>query len=182
MGIVSILIALGALGVSVSTKRQTVTPSPTNTTVIDNSPTKVNTTSRVLPSEIDVITLNENKEVYAGKTISVRGEIQINPQYGEWPCPENEPQCETLAGIDLYLAGKPLKANMGSIIRIYKSGKPYPCSKKGKNFICGNFVNGETRTVAGIWVKSREPEQTVGNSSGTVQVLKWRDFYYLEIN
>ena len=184
IAVVSVIIALVALTVSLTLKQQTATtiPNIASTKNIDTTPTKQTIKNNILSGVIDVVTLNERKETYAGKKIVVSGEIQINPRYGEMPCPANEPTCETIMGIDLYLMGKPLKPNMGNIIRIYKDGKPYPCSKKGKNFVCGNFRNGEMRTVAGIWIKSREPAQTVGNSSGSYQVLKWRDFFYLEVD
>lgn len=124
---------------------------------------------------ISINTLDADKDTYAGETLKIEGKIAIIPEYSREACYTQDP-CDTIISVDLYLSdGDMIK------IPIYKNGKKYPCTHAGETLSCPPYSNGETKVITATFVKTQQPAMTVTSSSGQTQVLKWKDFYYLEV-
>jgi hypothetical protein len=127
---------------------------------------------------LTVSNLLRAKASLAGQPIQVQGTIQIMDYASEMRCPEDNLDCDTTLGQDLYLSDPQTYEK----IAIYKQGKSYPCTKVGSGYKCGNYTSGQTVVVSATLIKTQVPYQTQGGSSGSPQVVSWQDFYYLEIN
>ena len=165
------------------------TPPATNTLPI--LPHKNQTTTpHILNGILSVAELDAAKDAYAGKQIKVKGKIYINPLYGEGPCPApvgatSALPCDTIMGINLFLSAESSITpwNVVPPVLIYQNGKPYPCTHSSDtDYACGGFSQGEIRTLEGVFVKTQVPFQSIGVSGGgPPTVIKWQDFYYLDI-
>ena len=154
--------------------------SPDNPSVLP--PSGVIPPPQVNLSTISVVKLATDKSAYAGKDVSVNGQIQIAPLYSTISCPEDEPDCSPILGINLYLVEEGKVRTETNSIQIYKDGKPYPCSKQGEKYICGNFVDKQVVTLTGVLVKTQVPDLVVGSSGGEPpKTITWKDFYYFDV-
>jgi hypothetical protein len=141
---------------------------------------------------LTVSRLNESKDTYVGKKISVEGEVYVLTLSGLHACgpgqhcPKYDDALLTL--VDLQ-RGAVLRQEQ--IVRLYRRStptdrpEPIHCKIVDENtptFDCGQFVHGAVTTVEGVFTKEQVPDQVVGDSTGHIEVLKYRDTYYLLID
>ena len=141
---------------------------------------------------LTVSTLNANKDAYVGKKIAVEGEVYVLTLSGlhacdaAQPCPKYDDALLTL--VDLQRDPVPRQEQM---IRLYRRSaatdrpEQIHCKIVDENaptFDCGRFVRSAVTTVEGVFTKDRVPDQVVGDSRGNIQVLKYRDAYFMVID
>jgi hypothetical protein len=136
--------------------------------------------------------LNENKDAYVGKKISVKGEVYVLTLSGLHACDPGQ-HCPKYDDALLSLVDPQRDAvlRQEQMIRLYRrsSSTDRPeqihCKIVDENaptFDCGQFVRGAVTTVEGVFTKDRVPDQVVGDSTGHIQVLKYRDAYFMLID
>jgi|SoiMethySBSTD1v2_1073268.scaffolds.fasta_scaffold2062875_1 hypothetical protein len=141
---------------------------------------------------LTVSKLNGSKDVYVGKKISVEGEVYVLTLSGlhacdpAQRCPKYDDALLTL--VDLQ---RDSVLRQEQMIRLYRRStstdrpEPIHCKIVDENtpaFDCGQFVRGAVTTVHGVFTKERVPDQVVGDSTGHIQVLKYRDTYFVLID
>jgi hypothetical protein len=141
---------------------------------------------------LTVSKLNESKDTYVGKKIAVEGEVYVltlSGLHGCGPgqsCPKYDDALLTLVDVQRSAA-----VQADQMIRLYRRAtptdrpEPIHCRIVDENtptFDCGQFVRGAVTTVEGVFTKEQVPDQVVGDSTGHIEVLKYRDTYYLLID
>jgi len=197
--IIVIVALVGAGAYFVSTKQITLpipspttstnsTPSPTPTTTPKSSPTTpIPTPTPAQPSQnnnvLSVLDLTGNKETYVGKRVRVQGRIAINVFYGERPCAENDPVCDTTMGARLELWQPKTVSGADNFLLPFVKNQPYPCQKTAPaTYTCPPYINNQITTIEGVWSKDQVPIQWVGSSGGNPPTpIKWEDRYFLNI-
>ncbi|SRR5216684_4510377 len=145
-----------------------------STTMVDRP---VGTQEVAQSGTLTVSDVNDNRQRYVGQQITLRGKVVVTPALSQVQCPPPGTPCDRIVSIAVSLVDEGSRTQVDSGLPIYHNSQPYPCTHSSeRNFRCGNFVNGSITTVTGFFVKSRVPSQSVDN-----KVIKWRDFYYLEV-
>lgn len=134
-----------------------------------------------------VLTVSEvlgSQDQYVGQRIAVKGKVQIAVDYSLLPCPDNVPDCTPIIGVGLFLQDLDDGTKR---LPIYQSGSPYRCSYDIRgNYDCRQFVNNNLMVLDGVYTKGKEPDLVIGTSSpgggsSPPQVVKFRDFYSLDV-
>jgi hypothetical protein len=137
--------------------------------------------------------LNANKDAYVGRKITLEGRVYVLTLSGlhacdaAQPCPKYDDALLTL--LDLQTDDAVLRQER--MIRLYRrspsTDRPEPVHCKivdetAPTFECGKFVHGSVMTVQGLFMKEQVPDQVVGDSTGRLSVVKYRDEYFLLID
>ena len=130
--------------------------------------------------------INSSKDSYAGQRVRVKGKVNFTKDHSLRPCePEEGSNCNLIIGGNMYLIDIDQPIGENGTLLVYKNGKQILCEEPfiGKeNFECVEFEQDQIVILEGIFVKDRIPAMSVGTSGGEpAQVLKWTDFYYLNI-
>ncbi len=149
----------------------------------------------IQPTKADVLSvhaLNDAKGSYVAKNIAVEGKVYVLTLsnlltcQAEQPCPRYSDALLTLAD-----AGSGQVSSPEQLVRLYRrspvTGVPEQihCKIVDQNtprFDCGAFVNGTVVTIDGTFTRDRVPDQVVGDSTGRIEVVSYRDVYYLLVS
>lgn len=163
----------------------TTSPSPTQTSTLIPSPTLTAfSTPEPINKNFNVTDITSNKELYIGKTIKVSGKIEMRERLGAGPqcvdCPSNVGQ-PTLHIVNPD-GNQWVEGNAIDLYRKIGDGKYEPLTCKvvtTNSYDCGKYKNDSITIVEGIFIKYQIPAQTVGDSTGRTEVIKWQDIYIL---
>jgi len=134
----------------------------------------------VTPSEVLA-----SPESFLNRQVNVYGRIDVEKYETALPCiPSTGAGCISPAFTSLHVvsAGEPRGAtNALDLYRPTDGGEePLRCTVIGEyKFDCGVFKEDAVAAVSGRVVKHRIPTQEVGNSSGSTQVIQYREIYVL---
>ena len=138
-----------------------------------------------LPGSVTPSEMLANPESFLNRQVQVYGRIYVEKYELALPCiPNTGADCVSPAFTSLHVvsAGEPRGAtNAVDLYRPTAQGEePLRCTVIGQyKFDCGVFKEDAVVTVSGRVVKHRIPTQEVGNSSGSTQVIQYREIYVL---
>lgn len=141
---------------------------------------------------LTVSKLNESKDTYLGRKITVKGAVHVVTLSGLHACEAGQP-CRKYDDALLTLVDLQRDAVLRpeQMIRLYRRStstdrpEPIHCTIVDENtptFDCGQFVRDSVTTVQGVFTKEQVPDQSVGDSAGRLDVLRYRDTYFLLID
>lgn len=180
--ILVILIALaGAVGVVIVKELRNSNPSP----AINPSPSTTPSPAQTpLPTRLNVTDIMSNPETYAGKKVKVKGKLVLHTYDSARPCPATDPSCNTeIKPPTLHLVNP--AAPWVEVIDLYKkssAGYVQISCQSRENSTCGQYkVNTET-TLEGLFTKEQVPYQQIGNSTGKIETIKYKDHFFLVVD
>lgn len=138
-----------------------------------------------LPGTVTPSEVLANPESFLNRQVQVYGRIYVEKYDLALPCiPNTGANCVSPAftSLQIVTAGEPRSAtNTVDLYRLTAEGEEQlRCTVIGQDkFDCGVFKEDAVATVSGRVVKHRIPIQEVGNSSGSRQVIQYREIYVL---
>jgi hypothetical protein len=148
------------------------------------------TTQPTTTEVVSVSQLNGNKSAYLGKRISVQGTVYVLTLSRLLACRAGEP-CPQYDDALLALVDSPPPAvTADQLVRLYRRSavtrlpEQIHCKilrEDTPTFDCGAFVRGTITTINGVFTSEQVPDQVVGDSTGRIEVVRYREVYYLLI-
>lgn len=142
----------------------------------------------IASSVLTVSEVMDNPQNYLEKRVSVQGKLFLHTYYGAEsarPCPDSQPNCtdnETKPPT-LHLVNPENPWGETENIDLYRtnSSGSYEQISCQNTTSCGPYSPNSITTIQGLFTKNQVPYQTVGNSSGKIEVIKSKDHYFLVV-
>lgn len=140
---------------------------------------------------VTVTALMSTKEAYAGRRITVEGRVHVMTLSGLRACQPGQPCPKFDDALLTLMDSRISRVPSDQLLRLYRrsgaagAAEQIHCRIVDENvptFDCGQFTPDAVRTVEGVFTKERVPDQTVVDATGHIQVLSYRDVYYLLID